>query len=97
MPATKLLNDPTLIPDKDRHFINVAKAVAEASLHPIAKGGCLLVRDNEIIGDGRSILAECKVEVDCVTYPIISSLPYELSGSVKVSVDNNILNKRRKV
>lgn len=73
MPATKLLNDPTLIPDKDRHFINVAKAVAEASFHPIAKGGCILVRDNEIIGDGRSILAECKVEVDCVTYAIATA------------------------
>ena len=73
MPVANLLNDPTLIPDKDRHFINVCKAIAEASQHPIAKGGCVLVRDNEIIGDGRSILAECKVEVDCVTYAIATA------------------------
>ena len=53
--------------------MNVALAVAQASKHPIAQGGCVLVRDNEIIGDGRSILAECKVEVDCVTYAIATA------------------------
>lgn len=71
MSETKL--HPLYIDDKDRHFMNVAKAVGEASTHPIAKGGCILVRDNEIIGDGRSILAECKVEIDCVTYAIATA------------------------
>ena len=65
--------DPTFIDDKDKHFMRVAKAVAEASTHPIAPGGCVVVRDREIIGDGRSILASCKVEIDCVTYAIAAA------------------------
>ncbi|MDA8032233.1 MAG: hypothetical protein MPK62_14130, partial [Alphaproteobacteria bacterium] len=65
--------DPTFIDDKDKHFMRVAKAVAEASTHPIAPGGCVVVRDREIIGDGRSTLASCKVEIDCVTYAIAAA------------------------
>ena len=30
----------------------------------------MLVRDREIIGDGRSVLASSKVEIDCITYAI---------------------------
>jgi deoxycytidylate deaminase len=62
--------DPTFIPDKDKYFMNIAKAVAAGSNHPIAPGGCVIVRDREIVGDGRSVLADCKVEVDCITYAI---------------------------
>ena len=65
--------DPTFIPEKDKYFMAIAKQVATASNHPIARGGCILVRDKEIIGDGRSILAECKVEIDCLTYAIATS------------------------
>ena len=65
--------DPTYIKNKDRYFIEVAKTVAIASSHPKAPGGCVVVRDREIIGDGRSILASSKVEIDCVTYAIASS------------------------
>ena len=65
--------DPTYIKNKDRYFIEVAKTVAIASSHPKAPGGCVVVRDREIIGDGRSILAASKVEIDCVTYAIASS------------------------
>ena len=30
----------------------------------------MLVRDREIIGDGRSVLTASKVEIDCITYAI---------------------------
>lgn len=73
MPIKNFLSDPTVIPDKDNHFMSIAKAVAEGSTHPIAKGGCIIVRDREIIGDGRSFLAECKVEIDCITYAIATA------------------------
>jgi len=73
MPDRNIQRDVRVIPDKERHFVNIAKAVGAASTHPIAPGGCVLVRDNEIIGDGRSVLAECKVEIDCVTYCIATA------------------------
>lgn len=71
MPAPK--HDPTYILDKERYFINLAKQVETGSNHPIAPGGCVIVRDREIVGDGRSILADCKVEIDCVTYAIATA------------------------
>lgn len=68
MPAPE--NDPTYIKDKDNYFMSIANAIARASTHPICPGGCILTRDREIIGDGRSILASSKVEIDCITYAI---------------------------
>jgi len=65
--------DPSFIADKEKHFIEIAKAVAKGSTHPISPGGAVVVRDREIIGDGRSILASCKVEIDCVTYAIATA------------------------
>jgi len=65
--------DPTFIPHKEKYFMSVAKQVATGSNHPIAKGGCIIVRDKEILGDGRSVLATCKVEVDCLTYAIATA------------------------
>ncbi len=65
--------DPTFIENRDEHFINVAKTLAQASTHPMAPGGCVIVRGREIIGDGRSILATCKVEVDCIAYAIATA------------------------
>lgn len=62
--------DPTYIKNKEKYFMGLAKAVATASTHPVSPGGCVLIRDREVIGDGRSILASCKVEVDCLTYAI---------------------------
>ena len=62
--------DPTYIKNKEKYFMGIANEVAKASSHPISPGGCILVRDREIIGDGRSILAACKVEIDCLTYAI---------------------------
>ena len=53
--------------------MDVAKTVATGSSHPIVPGGCVIVRDREIIGDGRSVLASCKVEIDCVTYAIATA------------------------
>ena len=70
MKDKKTFYDPTFIPNKDRYFMSVAKQVATGSNHPIANGGCIIVRGNEILADGRSLLAECKVEIDCLTYAI---------------------------
>ena len=53
--------------------MSLAKQVATASSHPIATGGCVIIRDREICGDGRSILADCKVEIDCITYAIATA------------------------
>lgn len=71
MPAPK--SDPTFIKDKDKYFMGLAKQVATGSTHPIAHGGCVIIRDREICGDGRSILADCKVEIDCITYAIATA------------------------
>ncbi len=68
MPAPK--GDPGYIKDKDRYFMNVAMAIERGSTHPLVPGGCILVRDREVIGDGRSLLASSKVEIDCITYAI---------------------------
>ena len=68
MPAPK--GDPSYIKNKDRFFMNVAIAIARGSSHPTVPGGCILTRDREVIGDGRSVLCESKVEIDCITYAI---------------------------
>ena len=64
------LGDPTYIKNKEKYFMSIAKTVGLASTHPKSPGGCILVRDREIIGDGRSILTASKVEIDCLTYAI---------------------------
>ena len=66
-------NDPTFIANKEKHFIGIADAIAQASTHPMCPGGCIIVRDREIIGDGRSMLASCKVEIDCITHAIAAA------------------------
>ena len=71
MPAPK--GDPTFIKNKEKYFMHIAKAVAVASSHPVAPGGCVVVRDREIVGDGRSILTDSKVEIDCITYAIAAA------------------------
>jgi deoxycytidylate deaminase len=71
MPAPK--SDPTFIKNKDKYFMDLAKQVSTGSTHPIAPGGCVIIRDREICGDGRSILADCKVELDCITYAIATA------------------------
>ena len=71
MPSPK--GDPTFIADKDRFFMAVAHTIGEASTHPKMQGGCVIVRDREIIGDGRSILTHSKVEIDCISYAIASA------------------------
>ena len=65
--------DPTYIKNKEKYFMEVAKTIALASTHPKSPGGCVIVRDREIIGDGRSLLCSSKVEVDCLTYAIGTS------------------------
>lgn len=65
--------DPSFIANKEEYFIKIAKTVAEGSTHPIVPGGCIIVRDREILGDGRSVLASCRVEIDCVTYAIATA------------------------
>ena len=71
MPAPK--GDPTYIKNKEQYFVNVAKAVGAASSHPTAPGGCIVVRDRELLGDGRSLLTDSKVEIDCVCYAIAAA------------------------
>ena len=61
--------DPTYIKNKDQYFLKIAQTVALASSHP-QPGGCIFVRDREIVGDGRSIYTASKVEIDCVSYAI---------------------------
>lgn len=65
--------DPFFIIDEEKYFMSIAVAVASGSSHPIVPGGCIMVRDRDIIGSGRSLLASCKVEVDCVNYCIASA------------------------
>ena len=50
--------------------MTIAHAIARGSTHPTVPGGCILIRDREVIGDGRSVLCESKVEIDCITYAI---------------------------
>ena len=70
---TIVQNDPTFIANKEQHFIGIASAIANVSTHPLCPGGCIIVRDREIIGDGRSMLASCKVEIDCITHAIATA------------------------
>lgn len=62
--------DPTYIKNKERYFMEVAKTVGLASTHPKFSGGCIIVRDREIIGDGRALLTHTKVEIDPVAHAI---------------------------
>jgi len=71
MPSPK--GDPTYIKNKEKFFLEVAETIAKASTHPIAPGGCVMVRSREIIGDGRSLLAACKVELDCISHAIATA------------------------
>ena len=65
--------DPTYIKNKDKYFIEVAKTIGSASTHPVCPGGCVVVRDREILGDGRALLTASKVEIDPVCYAIAAA------------------------
>ena len=55
MPAPK--GDPCYIKNKDRYFMSIAAAIARGSTHPHSSWWmCILTRDREVIGDGRSVL-----------------------------------------
>ena len=84
---TLVPGDVTFIENKEKYFIDIAKCVASSSTHPMVPGGCVIVRDREIIGSGRSLLASCKVEVDCVAYAIATSAKHGngLSGAIVYS------------
>ena len=71
MPSPK--GDPLFIKDKERFFMDIAMGVAKASTHPAAPGGCVLVRNREIIGDGRSILTASEIEIDCISHAIATA------------------------
>ena len=53
--------------------MKVAKTVGLASTHPLVPGGCVVVRDREILGDGRALLTDSKVEIDPVCYAIAAA------------------------
>ena len=65
--------DPTYIKNKEKYFMGVAKSVGLASTHPLVPGGCVVVRDREILGDGRALLTDSKVEIDPVCYAIAAA------------------------
>ena len=65
--------DPTYIKNKEKFFLEICKLLAKASTHPMAPGGCVIVRDREIIGDGRSLVSNSKVELDCISYAIATA------------------------
>jgi deoxycytidylate deaminase len=64
------IGDPAFIKNKERFFMQLAEHLSLASSNPLAPGGCVIVRDREIIADGRSLLSASKVEIDCVSYAI---------------------------
>lgn len=66
-------SDPLYIKNKEAYFIEVAKTIAKASTHPVAPGACVIVRDREIIGEGRAILTASKIEIDCLSVAIGAS------------------------
>ena len=70
---TSIKGDPTYINDPDKYFISIACAVSQASTHPSAPGGCVIARGREIIGDGRSLYTDSKVEIDWVSHAIASA------------------------
>lgn len=53
--------------------MEIAQAIARGSTHPSAPGGCVIVRGREIIGDGRSLLTDSKIEIDCLSYAIAAA------------------------
>ena len=66
-------NDPLYIKNKEQYFIEIAKTIAQASTHPVAPGACVIVRDREIVGEGRAILTASKIEIDCLSVAIGAS------------------------
>ena len=51
--------------------MEIAKLIGKASTNPkMPGGGCVIVRDREIVGDGRAIYSASKVEIDALTYAI---------------------------
>ena len=65
--------DPTYIRNKERFFMTIASTISLASSHPTAPGGCVVVRDREVIGDGRSFYTASKVEIDCFSHAIATA------------------------
>lgn len=66
-------SDPTYIPNKDQYFMDIAKQIEKGSNHPVIPGGCVIVRQRELMSDGRNILASCKIEIDCLAYAIAAA------------------------
>lgn len=71
--------DPTYIEEPEKYFMSIAKTVSQGSNHPIAPGGCVITRGRDLIGEGRSILAACRVEVHCVSYAIATAAKHGTS------------------
>ena len=70
MPSPK--NDPTYVKNKEQYFMQIAKTVSLASTHP-TQGGCIVVRNKDIIGSGRSLYTDSKVSIDCIGYAVAAS------------------------
>ena len=68
MPAPK--GDPCYIKNKDRYFMSIATAIARGSTHPIVPGGCVLIRDREVIGDGGLFCVNQKLKLIVLPTPL---------------------------
>jgi len=71
--VTAPAGDPGYLKNRDLYFLTIAEAVGVGSTHPLTPGGCIIVRDREIIGSGRQMLSHSKVEIDCVSAAIGAS------------------------
>lgn len=65
--------DPTYVLNKDQYFMDIAKEIEKGSNHPVVPGGCVIVRQRDIIANGRSVYATWKTEIDCITYAIATA------------------------
>lgn len=68
-----LSGDPTYIVNKEQYFMDIAKGIEKGSNHPVVPGACVIVRQRDIISNGRSVLATCNTEIDCITYAIATA------------------------
>ena len=69
MPSPK--GDPTFIKNKDRYFISVAQAIGQASTHPKSLEVYYCVTERS--ANGRSLLTDSKVEIDCISYAVAAA------------------------
>lgn len=68
-----LNRDPTYMINKEQIFMDIAKGLEKASNHPIAPGGCVIVRQRDILASGRSVMCSGYTEIDCIECAIATA------------------------